>query len=222
MLPGMTDATEPPTGPWDELLTRLKDQLKWIDIAFGQPADLVRRLPVLEWRRLRTWVRGAEELASTLIRALAAGMGEQPCGPRRPSAVVSERSAPDTDHSDSERWTGVVFRTTRSDRSAAPAPTTGFAEPFDSSAFSDPGIFTDEPRRPDAFRDARRLALRFEAAIRVAENPERYARRLARRTARPPPDRAQPSVAPPDPAMEDSAQAPRTTLVEPQRWRGSW
>jgi hypothetical protein len=174
----MTDAPETP----DELQAELKDQLLWLGRVFGQPSQLCGSLALADWRRLRAWVRGLEALVARLVRALAEGLATTAAaqGPSRPArpAWREPAAAPDTEHSDSERWTGVRARL-GVDRVRAPraATASAHAAPPEPPGF-DPGFHP-------GFRSGRRLALRLEAVIRVAENPLRYARPLARRLAQP-------------------------------------
>lgn len=168
----MTDAGDAP----EDIKADFKERLLWVCRTFGGSTELLRRLPVAERRRLRSWVRALEDLAARLVRALAAGLEAEPSRPwpARPRGPA-EPCRPLTDDPDSARWTGLRCRIAWE----PPAP----MEPARPAA---PCAF---PPRPDAVvqigaRSARGLAIRLEAAVRVVADPMGPARRLARRRAR--------------------------------------
>jgi hypothetical protein len=149
----------------------LAQLLRWVAALFGEPAEILDEL-VLEPRRgarLRGWLRALEAIARALL-VLAAVDGPAPrpvpFRPRAPRPFLHDDPLTDeVDEPGSERWAGVAFRL------VPPRP----------------GAPSDAARgRPAGCVLTRPLAFRLEALIRVAEAPERYARRLARRLARAP------------------------------------
>ena len=164
----MSEAPDTPT--WSDL----RVLLRWAAALFGEPVELLEA-QVVERRQglaLRGWLRALEAIARALLVLLAAGLPtpdpqRSSSGPRRPGASptadAKSPNAPSTDdeaEASSERWAGVTFRVV--------PPTWRAPGPHARTA-------------PARFVWTRLLALRFEALIRVAEAPERYARRLARR-----------------------------------------
>ncbi len=166
----------------DDILCELKVLVRWAAVAFGAPLDLWARetMPRREAERLRGWLGALEAVARALLLALAAGLPKpelstprtpRPSGDSRESIESDremDRSRPETDEfqdsedsEDSGRWRGVVF-------AALPRPARSRARGEDAG-------------RGRSFVWSRSLARRLEAVIRVAENPEAYARRLARR-----------------------------------------
>jgi hypothetical protein len=151
---------------WEELKALLRD----VGAIFGDPASLwsERVLPRGEALSLRGWLAALEAAARALLLVMAARLPRPEPGPHvarraRPPAGAARpepphEDAPDTETPGSERWAGVVFRALppKGGRPGRPAPARRFVS-------------------------CRTLARRFEALIRVAEAPEAYARRLARR-----------------------------------------
>jgi hypothetical protein len=164
----MSDA--PATLLWDEL----KEILRLIAQIWGEPARLFEDvvLPTREGLRLRTWLAALERLARTLLLVMAARL-PKPAPARARTRTSGRPSAPEQREAEglafppevpgSELWAGVVFH-------ALPC---------------EPGRDRARERRawspPRRFMPARALAYRFEALIRIAEAPEPFARRLARR-----------------------------------------
>jgi hypothetical protein len=165
----MTDAAEQTM--WEEL----KALLRALGAIFGDPARLCGEgvLPRGEALSLRGWLAALEAIARAFLLVMAARLPRSEPRPARTvrAAADAERAgpgaaeapdpaaeAPDAEMTDSERWAGVAFR-------VLPAPSA-----------------PSGPRAPlQRFVGGRSLAYRFEALIRVAEAPEAYARRLARR-----------------------------------------
>jgi hypothetical protein len=168
----------------DDIWAEIKALLRWTAIVFGAPVDLAQQetMPRREAERLRRWLAVLEAMARALLLALAARLPRPaPSASSKPrrsrdsremdkSRFETNESRPETDESqDSQRWTGVSFP-------ALPRPPR-------------PRTRTDGgTHRTVVWTEG--LARRFEAVIRVAENPEAYARRLARRL------RAEPAAAP--------------------------
>jgi hypothetical protein len=174
----------------------LAHTLRTVAALFGAPGELAaaRVLPWDTARRLRDWLRALEALARALLVALAARLPDRP---QRPRGWTARRHDPSTDEwtddavatdaslLESERWAGVSFA------GSPPTPRSGRAR----GESGTPGS-ASAPR----FAWTLPLAHRLEALIRVAEAPERYARRVARRLAadpvaarrmlRPPPSEA--------------------------------
>jgi hypothetical protein len=156
---------------WDDL----KALLRWAGALFGEPADLFdeRVMERKQWRLLRTWIVALEAIARALLAAMAASLPppKPAVAPRRTAkddakATVAPYAAEKASGHDgpemppSEQWAGVVFR----------------------CALPEPRGSAGRPRRePFRFVATRGLAYRFEALVRVAEEPLRYAQRLARK-----------------------------------------
>jgi hypothetical protein len=167
----MADPAE--TALWQEL----KIALRWMAQLFGEPAALWEDMALRrdEALSLRAWIAALEALARALLLLMAVRMPASPSartpirrGQRKPaSAPDPQTDEPSPNPPDappgSERWAGVSFRI------APEAPRMG------------EGRFGRAKRRPRGCLPARALAFRLEALIRVAESPERFARRLARR-----------------------------------------
>ncbi len=167
-------------------MTARHEKLGWTDLAahlravavlFGQPSDLLEDqvLERREWVALCSWLRALEAIARALLLMMAAGSPRAAQasrrGARRPGRGRRERPLTDgapaerassEDIPPSERWAGVAFRCAPRAPQARVARRASEARSF-------------------YFTRALALAHRFEALIRVAERPEAYARRLARR-----------------------------------------
>jgi hypothetical protein len=137
---------------------------------FGEPALLLADvvLPRREGRRLMAWLAALESLARALLLVMAARLPRPAPAKARPRRTRgsgaaldqnTEEHPPSAEPPGSELWAGVVFHAAPRRRGGPRGPET-------------------PPRR---FLPARALAYRFEALIRVAETPEPFARRLARR-----------------------------------------
>jgi hypothetical protein len=168
----MTDAPEAPF--WEEL----RIALKWAGQIFGDPVDLYddRARPRGEVLPLRVWLSALEALARALLFIMASRLPVPTAARKRRSAARSRArgaNAVATSKDDlakttepegtpgSERWAGVVFRVL-------------------------PPLRAERRRGPKLSHlwqalPTRALAYRFEALIRVAENPTPFAQRLARR-----------------------------------------
>jgi hypothetical protein len=164
---------------WEELKKSLRDAAR----IWGAPRDLWGEhvLPRADTRLLRGWLAALETIARALLMIMAVRLPDLPpersprrvCG-RPKQTSVAPRCSPrglfrPGEPYDSDRWAGVAFRI---------APNAGSGE-------RGAGRRTPASR----FDFVHGLALRFEALIRVAENPRPYARRLARRL------RAEPGLA---------------------------
>jgi hypothetical protein len=156
-------------------------RLRWMAAVFGAPADLAADgvLARADVQRLRAWLGALETLARALLVRLAAEIAPRLPAVRvrrgrsaalAPATTVVESASDDllalfvvrAVDDDSSAWRGVAFRhlppvARRADRRCSACA------------------------RPSRFVETLGCARRFEALIRVAEAPERYARRLARR-----------------------------------------
>jgi hypothetical protein len=159
----------------EALWAELRALLRWLGCAFGDPAEVAARLrmPRDEGRLLGAWLAGLETLARALLAALARDFAPSLRAAHAGGPSPARRTQPEQPE-DSERWTGVAFRFAPRDL------------PPERSRRSATGALRDFAVRGGV--DARPLARRFEALIRVAERPEHYARRLARRFAGRPED----------------------------------
>lgn len=188
----MTEAAAPLPDDPEALRGEIKARVDWVFTLFGHPGALLGWLAIPEWRRLRRWVRGLEGLAAGLVRQLAERIAAEALQsdlsqgdlPQRGRAGADDlgRAPPDTDDEDSRLWTGVRFRP-RFDPAADERP------PPRSAAGGVAGLGAG-PERPGhrygqryGQRSGRPLALRLEALIRVVEQAESRALRLARRRA---------------------------------------
>jgi hypothetical protein len=172
----------------ETILETLKDRLRTFAALFGEPASLWAEqvVPRRQGLLIRAWLRALETIARALLLTAAAALPESALA-SRPAAVRATRARantapaendPPTDEGpSSETWAGVAFR-------VLPCAAVARAKP--------------ETRPPARFLRAAPLAFRFEALIRVAEAPGRYARRLARRL-RAAPDLARHVLRPPPP-----------------------
>jgi hypothetical protein len=164
----MTTADDTPN---DTFWEALKDLLHGFAGLFGEPAALfaLHAVPRRQGQLIRAWLAALEAIARGLLLMAAAALPASAVAPRhrpagrapirrrpRPAAAVDDPSADDVS---SERWAGVAFRALSSSGSGSRGT-------------------SREPRR---FIATAPLALRFEALLRVAEAPEPFARRLARR-----------------------------------------
>ncbi|NIR60744.1 MAG: hypothetical protein GWO02_15175 [Gammaproteobacteria bacterium] len=177
----MNDAPE--TALW----TELKVLLRLVAAIFGEPASLLEEGAVArrEGELLRGWLSALEAIARALLLAMAASLPRPTCGrapagrwvrPARTEQVHADRDnepwtdgAAAVDRPGSERWAGVAFRA---------SPRSRGARGMRASTGAPRGLLFTRP-----------LAYRLEALIRVAEAPQPYARRLARRL------RAEPGLA---------------------------
>lgn len=198
-LQPMDEPSEKPT--WDGL----KDLLRWTAILFGQPSDLLHEELAPRTRALgiRSWLWGLEAIVRGLLLLMAAELPKPDPRPPRPTRRV--RAAPvDPPANDawpydleSQRWTGVAFTYLPPTLRAGPA--------------------RKRRRRlvPKSRYGTYALAFRFEALIRVAENPEPYAARMARRLHRNPGRIAR--VLSPPPERYASLSMPRADVADVQR-----
>jgi hypothetical protein len=207
---------------WDEL----KTILRLVGQIWGDPAYLYegRVLEKRDARRLRAWLAALEVIARALLAVMAMALPapsrgngrrrrrEKPSTKRQYAPLSVDPLPEDQAHPealcDSDRWAGVVFR-------VAPDLRRRGAR--------------GAPRAPMRFLSARSLAFRFEALIRVAESPQPYARRLARRLRvaaerrelaarllRPPPRSGPPNGSPPWVELVEKALAEaRRALAAP-------
>jgi hypothetical protein len=186
----MTDAAATPLDA-PRLLCELKQLVRSFVAVFGDPAALYTERAMLRRDALALieWLRAMERLTRALLVTLAARLprpapvlraSTSPALRKQISALRTRRDA--EDHGDggttlrsptepspdqiaaaiaqSERWTGVSFRALV----ARPGRASGAAR-----------------STPWRFVETRPLAYRLEALIRVVQDPERYARRLAKR-----------------------------------------
>jgi hypothetical protein len=168
----MTDDRAVETAPSEAPLWEgLKTAIRWTALIFGEPASLWddiagRRGEVLS---LRTWLSALEALARTLLLLMAVRLPAPDARKprqRRPRKPIGSADLATLTHDplaaplNSQLWAGVAFHIAPSKRRSRRG---GLSK----------SLWSCLPTRP--------LAYRFEALIRVAENPAPFARRLARR-----------------------------------------
>ncbi len=193
----------PPEKPtWDAL----KDLVRWTVTLFGQPSDLLREELAPRTRALliRSWLWGLEAIVRGLLLLMAAELPKpdpsppRPTRPQRKAPVDPPRDYTSPYEVESQHWTGVAFA------SVPPA--------------SRAGVARTRRRRlvPKRFFSTFALAFRFEALIRVAEDPQPHAARLARRLYRDP--RRITRVLRPPPERYASRSMPRGAVDDVQRY----
>lgn len=175
----MTDA--PPTatadrGPeWAELAALLRQTAAM----FGSPGEIAeeRAAPLTVVRAISLWLGALEAMARALLVRLALGLPRPvPARRRALDATRGTRGREPLAGGDalleSERWTGVWF-------AGVPRASCEHGEGRGRTVADEaaPGLTGGAPR----LAWTAPLARRFEALIRVAEAPERYAGRIARR-----------------------------------------
>lgn len=144
-----------------------RDLILMIALRFGLPASLARRRTIARRERalMLAWLAPLEHFVRRLLFIAAAAMG-RPNAPREIPPVPGIKQTigrPGFASEDSRDW-GVSFMLFEPERRPAKARPSGRVECW-----------------PRAAHSALPLAERFEALIRVTENPDRYAKRLAQR-----------------------------------------
>ena len=189
----------------DTAWSDVAERLRWLTVLFGHPVEILHgvRLAPRDARILRGWLAGLEALVRALLLMLAAEIDPPPRPPAAPQRAKHPAQPPPAAadalaEPDSARWRGVAFRTFPRPNHASPAARRRHSQSLRGRAGAGGG-----PRPVDAAP----LAKRFEALFRVADAPERHARRLALRLSRRP-GRDHPRLLRPPPGCRHPTSVP--------------